>query len=219
MLPPPPVIVPTGTATLALSKPPLLRQGTQVSTTAPLVQQAVEATEKHIAPALATSTPQSLKKGVAASVQGFLSELKTNETLRWNVAFEAAHWTVAPLILPTLRYFFVGPPEKRGEYYVRDLTNYGLGSAVFLGVTYLVAMPLVKQLNLFKGTPEAVAEANRFVAIMAGLAVQIVNNGIVSVQAQHTFAKHKKDKESKSTVLLKTNLPNETSTTSCTSAQ
>lgn len=195
MLTPPPVIAPTVTATLALRKPPLLRQGTQVSTTAPLVQQAVETTEKHIAPTLATPTVQSLKKGVVASVQGFLSKLKTDENLRWDVAYEAVHWTLAPLIIPTLRYFFVDPPEQRGEHYVRDMTNFGLGAVVFLTSTYLIALPIVKKLNLFKGTPEAVAEANKFAAIMVGLAVQTINNGIVVVQAQHAFTKHQKQKQ------------------------
>lgn len=108
----------------------------------------------------------------------------------YEAAKHVLHWTLPSAIVPTVRYFFVDPKEKRREYYVRDLANFALGAVVFWGTKKSV-LPFIQKLGLVEVTtqhPNAQrikADAERFVAFLAALGAQTLNNGLVAVKLSH----------------------------------
>jgi hypothetical protein len=108
----------------------------------------------------------------------------------YEAAKHVLHWTLPSAIVPTVRYFFVDPKEKRREYYVRDLVNFALGAVVFWGTKKSV-LPMVQKLGLVEIAaphPQAKrvkADAERFVAFLAALTAQTLNNGLLAVKLSH----------------------------------
>lgn len=128
-----------------------------------------------------------------------LSTLK--HWVNYDSVYQIARWTLPTAIVPTIRYCFIDPKEKRDTYRARDLTNFVLGALVFWG-TKKIALPLLQRtqlvtLTLPKGQrlsqeayQKALLQAQEFIAYAVAVTAQVLNNGIAAVKVSRWFEAH-----------------------------
>jgi hypothetical protein len=121
------------------------------------------------APAPEVQNSSSTTKGPLVARQ--TRQGKTNYELLEKVG----QWTLAPLLVPALRYL-QDPPDKRNEYYVRDFTTLGFGSVVFFGVEALASV-LLKQ----SGRLKPHAECRQFLSYVVGHSAQLFNACVIAI--------------------------------------